>query len=308
MCRRHFLNSTIIVPLLLTFFSSLGLVILTYRTHRKKPFFSLTPHWKFNYRPVGWKLLDYSAAMTTATILILSYLLLFQQLGIAIPQILGRAVIIGVGISALTMAVLYFRLIETYQKISTPLGIAATLTTVILTIMGGIMADAEIENLTGIEAGKFSNAQKALTLTAVIAQWAYIVFWANLVFTVVAIFYLFFKTNPRSPHGLNIQDQKGRTPYHAFNMLAGVIFLFFIYSSGVIAAFGDLSTHRTKDWLVKSSFHLRPERCGLKEMPMDSMIALIGDGKAVLATSSFTEFFRFRLIDCPQAYQSSPAY
>ncbi|MEE4223047.1 hypothetical protein V2I93_18165 [Pseudomonas viridiflava] len=300
--------NNIIIPILLTFFSTLGLVAFTYKTFKKKPLFIRTPNWKFNYKPVDWKLLDYSAAMTTSTILILFYLLLFQELGFNINQTLARIVIAGICISALSMAVLYFKLIDQYKKISTSLGVIATLTTIVLTVICSALADSEIEHLTGAEAGKFPIAQKALTLTAVAAAWAYIIFWINLAATIIVIAYLFFKTGPTNSNGLNFQDQHGRTPYHAFNMLAGVIFLSLTYSNGVIAVFEDLSARRTKDWLVKSSFHQPPERCGVKEKPMDSLIALIGDDKAVLATSSLTELYRFNIISCTEAYKSTPAY
>ncbi|MDY2562506.1 hypothetical protein [Pseudomonas syringae] len=300
--------NTIIIPILLTFSITLFLVSFANHLNKKKPFFSRRPHWTFNYKPVGWKLLDYSAAMTTTTTLILSYLVLFQSLGIYIPRFLALTVIAGVCVSALTMTVLYFQLIEQYKKISTLSSIVATLVTIGLTIIGSAMADAEIEHLTGVEAGKFPNAQKTLTLTAVVAEWAYIIFWVNVAITCFAMIYLFYKTEPANPTGLNTRDPRGRTPYHAFNMIAGIIFLLFIYSNGVIAAFEDLSTRRTKDWLVKSSFHMPPEHCGIREMPMDSAIALIGDEKAVLAVSSIKYIYTFSLINCPDKPDTTRAY
>lgn len=302
------MTSSIILPILITFFLTLTLVTLGNKGLRTKPLFSTSPERKFNYRPVGWTALDYLALTTSVSMLALTYFLLLDVLGMKIYRPLAWAIISLICICTAIMATLYFNLIESYKKIATLLTILITTATIFIAIYSSILADGEIENLTGVEAAKFPNAQKVMTLTVTVAIWGYLLFWLSGGVTVIASAILLHRTQKSSHTGLNEKDQKGRSIFHAFNLLIGIIFFFSMYSSGFITALTDISKKRLKPWLVESSFHFSPEHCGIREKPMDSKVALIGDQKAVLATSSLSEIYRFDLIACPQATEPKPAY
>ncbi|AAY36602.1 hypothetical protein [Pseudomonas syringae] len=302
------LKSSIIVPILIMFFLTLAITGFANHTHQRKPFFTRIPRWTFNYKPLGWTLMDYLAATTSVSILGLIYLLLFEAIQIKVPKFLALVVIGCICTCTVGMATLYFNLVDTYKKISTPLTIISTTATIFIAVISSILADGHIERLTGVEAGKFPNAQKAMILTSTVIIWASIIFVASALFTTASSIYLFWKTGPGSSINLNQADDKGRTPFHAFNLLIGITFFFGILSGAYSTAINDLSERRLKYWLVGSSFHFAPEHCGIREKPMDSQIALIGDGKAVLATSSLTEIYRFDLIACPQASEPKPTY
>ncbi|MEE5123448.1 hypothetical protein V2K50_26820 [Pseudomonas alliivorans] len=302
------LTISYIIPSLIILVLTLALAAFAYYANKHKPFITRNPRWTFNYKLRGRAPLDYLACMTSVSMVCLIYLLSLDAVDIKVPKLLAMVVIGCICTFTVGMAVLYFNLVETYNKIATPLTILVTTATIFITVISSILADGGIESLTGVEAGKLPNAQKAMTLTVTVAIWATIAFLISALFTTITSIILFIKTRPGEATGLNRPDQKGRTPFHAFNLLVGIFFLFGTYGGALSTAMYDLSERRFKDWIVKSSFHFTPEHCGIREKPMDSQIALIGDGKALLATSSLTDIYRFDLITCPQATEPKPAY
>jgi len=296
-----------ISPYIILTIISLASVIAIYLTLKKKPLCSFNPEFRFNYKPSNWTVTDYSAASVLISVLILAYVAPLIQLGWDLSQGLRWSLLLLTTTSAAVLITSYFRIIDIYTNASTLLNIGAALITLIITLFVTPIVDAQIENITGIEAGKFPAAEKILTFIGVVYCWAYIALFISIVAYPIFFFVLMKKTGHTN---LNDPGRRHRVSNQtmALLVLLGLTFFVIIFMNSILEASRTLQRRLISEMLVYGSFHITPDRCDIREMPLDSKIALIGEGKAVLATSSIKDIYRFKVVSCTLPSQTQHAY
>lgn len=263
---------------------------------------------KFNYSTADWGLIDYLATLTFTNIILLMYAASLTKLGLEIPFAIRWSLLIWTGLCTLALASTFFSINPKYSKLASPLKYVATLATVVFTLMSGSMFDADIASHTHIDPSELPATQRLLTFVGVVYFWAYTLFWLSLLLYPVLFSILIFKLGDSKKPPTDLSQFVRRESIIAGTLLGGLSFTFIIITNGFIALSEDLSRRRIKEFIVFSSFHLKPEVCAIYGRPETAKIALIKDKKALVAVQDVEFIYKFTTEDCylqPVEYKST---
>ncbi|NUT88786.1 hypothetical protein HNO91_20350 [Pseudomonas corrugata] len=296
----------IMLYILLLFFAALAIFWGIDRSLANKKIWVRNPKLRLNYSFKNWRVVDYLALSILLSIALLAFLALCVALGGKLNPIVPRSIFAVICISTVFFSISHYNLAKWYSKFSNLFKIAATLATLVITLIANALGDASILSYTHVDPSQFPVAQKAFILIGIVGLWIYVAMYASLpAYLIIAI--QIFK-----PGYLEWRHKRKRTyansctrlPNHfardlnlALAAFAGACYTITILLS-IISSVGSNTINITlKELLVFSSFHLPAKACGIRDRS-DSSVALIGNDEAVLAIPDIELGFTFKKIKC----------
>lgn len=278
----------------------------TNKTLNGKKIWVKNPTLRLNYSFYDWTHIDYLALTITACVALLFIIALLQTLGRHFGTILPELLFAAICITTLIYSTSYYNLPKWYQRYSGTFKVVAALATVVFTLIATPMADATILSYTHIDAAQFPAAQKMLTFIGVVGIWGYVAMCASLPAYILAFLHL------AKPIYLERKDMRSRSyiysctaprKHHLRNLnlalasLLGVSFTVTFLLNELSAVRAESIDENLKRILVFASFHLPAQACGIQNSST-SLVALINDNRAVVATPDRENTFLFNTEKC----------
>ncbi len=250
--------------------------------------------WKLNYSCRWWGVQEYWAALTVTSVLGLYFLGFWHLTGGNLNRDIGQALFVPIALGSSILTIRHFRLVEKFKAHAWWLTAIAALPTLGLGIYANAYADSYILGLTRVDAAQFPLAQKALTMLMLISLWLFmgtvlissIVLSASmLIAATTPTFVGILKRDPVKAMAWKkfrpgIEDR--RRSSMLLIIFAGSFTTICIAMSFLeyVARHADEALQET---LIFTSFHLHPRDCGIPGWTREAWVALVSDGKAVLA-------------------------
>ena len=264
--------------------------------------------WKLNYSFGWWGAQEYCAAATMVSIAGLIFIFFWHLMGGGFNRDAGQALFVPISLGSTLLAIRHFRLVEKFKAHSWWFTIAAVLPTIGLGIYANAYADAYILQLTRVDASKFPLAQKALTTILLISLWAFI--GTVLVSFIVFIVLFFIAASTQTFTGMVKRDPVNSLAWkkyapgvseHRRSAMLLAVFIGSLTTVSIAMSFLEYVTHHLdevlQETLIFSSFHLNPRDCGIPGWTNEAWVALIGDGRGVLA-ASVKHGYTFETVTC----------
>jgi hypothetical protein len=271
--------------------------------------------WKLNYSFRWWSVQEYWAALTMASILGLYLLGFWHITGGKLNRDIGQALFIPIALGSSVLTIRQFKLVEKFKAHAWWLTSIAALLAIGLGIYASAYADSFILGLTRVDAAQFPLAQKAVTTLMVISIWLFL--GTLLISAIVLIGYLVIAVTTPTFIGLIKRDPikvmawrkyKPGSKEHRRNVMLLVIFAGSFTSISIAMSFVDYIARHANDaiqeTLVFASFHLHPKDCGIPGWSHDAWVALVSEGRAVLAAPA-KRGYTFQTVKCEMQSKSA---
>jgi hypothetical protein len=219
-------------------------------------------------------------------------------------------------ISFAVLASIRFKLITMYKKASWLINFALLLFGLYVTNESSAISDITIAEFTHVNASNFPSAQRVLTTISSAAYWAFYSIVAGLavccLLTVALVFSALTEASQKKTKyipgvtnrklGKPIDPRMSRVLFSLLISLLYVVLTVTTYSSTLTS---QKINATVKEILVKYSFHVAPEVCGLSA-PDGSTVSLLSDKQAVLAIPDQKETYRFVVFECQRTLEKYP--
>lgn len=219
-------------------------------------------------------------------------------------------------ISFAVLASIRYKLIAMYKKASWLINFALLLIGLYVTNKSSAISDITIAEFTHVNASNFPSSQRVLTTISSAAYWAFYSIVAGLVVCFFLMVALVFSTLTEASQqktkyipgvtnrrlGKPLDPRKSRVLFSLLISLLYVVLTVTTYSSTLTSRKINATV---KEILVKYSFHMAPEVCGLSA-PNGSTVSLLSDKQAVLAIPDQQETYRFVVFECQHTLEKYP--
>lgn len=296
----------IIIYILFMFFAAVAIFYKTDKWLKTNNLWIRNPKLRINYSFHHWKLID---TLPPAIILSISTLLIsiiVEFAGVRVYRAIPQTAFGIIFVSTLFVANDYFKIAEFYSRHSGLIKISATLATLIITLTSNSLADATITQFTNVDAGQFPAAQKIFIFIGVVGIWIagalYVTPLAYLAASIM-IFINIFRSDKRhrsyADSCTNFKKNETKELNKGLVTFMGLAYTLIIFA-GLAGHMASTLEIKLRKVFVFSSFHLPPEACGINTSYPDTLIALIPDKKAVMATPDRELGFTFTTVDCKE--------
>lgn len=297
------------------------IITLLVRYGEKKYLVIYSPKIKMNYSFASW---DSSQFYCTA--IWLGYLFfiilacikefLFDELNIVL---LWSGPIFLIMTGTIALIVEQYNLIEVYKENSTIIKTTFIVLAICIGYIASAVTDASIADFTTTNASNFPDAQKVITLIATAGIWAYLAVACSLavyvaisviaLIKIMALDKVFSKKKHSEKNFLGGRRVDPRSYNKEMLILVSIItgFTMTIMAPLQYAQLirEDETNKVLKLLLVETSFHLKPEICGINT-PLNSVMTLLPFKQAVVAIPNKKSTYNFIVIECNRKFETVP--
>jgi len=250
--------------------------------------------WKLNFSVKDWGVDEYLAALVTTCVIVLLVMPMFHSLGSTLDKSFAKWLFALLSLGSIVLAVRLLRLVERYARYKGWLTVLAALVTVAAGLVASAEADAFILGQTRIEPGQFPGAQKTLTFIYLVYFWyvATSLLMPIVMLTGVLVFGMTaptFSQQMRRNHATAICRNLfvPSSAWRRRQWMHGSCVLGVIYTAVILLQFSEMVDSKLRwvshEALVYASFHLGPEDCAMTGLPVGTRVALVANGRVVVA-------------------------